>query len=210
MRTRRRDEGITQVASLQEYFRDSISEAMKRQGVSADDHTAFYVVNLLTLFSRSEALYEPADEYRGTRPLALMLAEAVDAASAEQRNFLLQRIGDISLFIAGFFGDGLARKLVDVDYYIRMGGSAYGSLSGHVRGTVRGRVFASVFAELASKFHEFVDVLADVREEYADHHDVDVLRLYELWLRTGSARIARLLRRCGIEPDRSLDAEMRH
>jgi hypothetical protein len=210
MRSKRSDEGITQVASLQEYFRDSISEAMKRQGVSADDHTAFYVVNLLTLFSRSEALYESSDEHRGTRPLALMLAEAVDAASVEQRNFLLQRIGDISLFIAGFFGESLARKPVDVDYYIRMGGSAYGSLSSHVRGTMRGRVFAAVFAELAGKFSEFVDVLADVREEYADHHDVDVLRLYELWLRTGSARIARLLRRSGIEPDRSLDARMRH
>lgn len=210
MRSRRRHEGITPVTSLQEFFRESIAEAMKRQGVSADDHTAFYVVNLLTLFSRSEALYEPADEHRGIRPLALMLADAVDAPSVAQRNFLLQRIGDISLFMAGFFGESLSRSLVDVDYYISMGGSAYGSLSGHVRGTQRGRVFAEVFAELANKFPGFVDVLADVREDCADHQDADVLRLYELWLRTGSARIARLLRRMGIEPDRSLDAEIRH
>ncbi len=209
MRNRRSDR-ITPVASLQEFFRDSVTEAMRRQGVNADDHTAYYVVNLLTLFSRSEALYEPGDEYRGTRPLALMLAEAVDTASPEQRNFLLQRIGDISLFIAGFFSHSLARTLVDVDYYIRMGGSAYDSLSNSVRGTLRGRVFRDVFAELASKFPEFVDVLADVRDEYADHHDADILRLYELWQRTGSNRVARLLRRLGIEPDRNLDAEVRH
>lgn len=206
----RANDRVRPVASLQEYFKNSVADAMQRQGVEADDHTAFYVVNLLTLFSRSEALYEKSGDTVGLKPLALMLAEAVDAASVEQRNFTLQRIGDISLFVAGFFGDSLARRLVDVDYYIRMGGSAYSSLSDSVRGTLRGRVFAAVFAELASKFPAFVDVLADVRDESAERQDIDVLRLYELWLRTGSARAKKLLRRLGIEPNPGLDPETHH
>jgi hypothetical protein len=201
---------VTPVASLQEFFKDSVDDAMKRQGVEADDHTAFYVVNLLTLFARSEALYEKSAAGIGLRPLAMMLAEALDAASAEQRNFALQRIGDISLFVAGFFGESLAGKPVDVDYYIRMGGSAYSSLSTNVRGSVRGRLFTAVFAELGRKFPLFVDVLTDVREECMQRQDVDVLRLYELWLRTGSPRAQKLLRRLGIEPNGDLDTDTRH
>jgi hypothetical protein len=205
-----RETKVTPVWSLEEFFRNSVCSAMDRHGLSADDHTAYYVVSLLTLFARSEALYEGAEEGRTLRPLALILAEAMEARTAEERNFALQRIGDISLFVAGFFGESLARRQVDVDYYVRMGGSAYGSLSERVRGSVRGQVFTAVFAELASKFQDFVDVLSEVRDEARGNDDVDILRLYEVWLKTGSKRAERALRRLGIEPNRALDAMSRH
>lgn len=201
---------VRPVRSLQEFFRDSVYDAMDRQGVAAEDHTAYYVVNLLTLFARSEALYEGTDEGAPLKPLALLLADAVEARSAEERNFALQRLGDISLFVAGFFSESLARRQVDVDYYVRMGGSAYSSLSESVRGSFRGQVYTSVFAELASKFQDFVDVLGDVRDEARGNDDHDVLRLYEVWLKTGSERAARLLRKLGVEPTRTPDATKRH
>lgn len=201
---------VRPVPSLEEFFRNSLTSAMQKQGLDADDHTAWYVVNLLTLFSRSEVLFEGSGDSRAMRPLALILADAVDARSVEERNFALQRIGDISLFIAGFFGESLARRPVDIDYYVKMGGSAYGSLSESVRSSFRGRVFASVFAELAAKFQSFVDVLTEVRDEARGTDDTDVLRLYEVWLKTRSARAHRLLRRLGIEPDGSLDPGQRH
>ncbi|HEX5421620.1 MAG TPA: hypothetical protein VFY39_16635 [Gammaproteobacteria bacterium] len=203
------DVRVRPVASLTEFFKESVSTAMRKQGLDADDHTAYYVVNLLTLFARSEALHHGA-EGPVFRPLASMLAEAVEAPSAEQRNFALQRLGDVSLFVAGFFGESLSQKLVDLDYYVRMGGSAYGSLSENVRGSLRGRVFAAVFAELAAKFQDFVDVLSEVRDSARGSGDADVLRLYESWLRTGSKRAARLLRKLGIEPSAALDLSIRH
>ena len=129
-----------------------------------DPHAAHYVVNLLTLFSRSDKLYEDHGDVYGLRPLAMMMADASDARSAEQRNSSLQRIGDVALFIAGFFADGLAIKAVDLDYYISMGGSAYGSLSEEMGGTTRGLVFASIYRELAEKFQIMVDVLNEVRD----------------------------------------------
>jgi len=202
-------ERIRPVANLQEFFKDSVADAMEKQGVAAHDHTAYYVVNLLTLFARSEKLYDGASEGPGPQPLALLLAEAASSSDPQTRNVVLQRVGDTSLFVAGFFQDGFARKLVDVDYYIEMGGAAYGSLSEYVRGTTRGRVFGGVFAELAEKFRDFVDVLADIRDS-GRAGDLDILRLYEVWLKTGSTRAARLLRSQGIEPNTSLDAATRH
>jgi hypothetical protein len=182
---------------------------MAKQGVAADDHTAYYVVNLLTLFARYESLYDRGKPGRGLQPLALLLAEAADTPDRDARNALLRRVGDTSLFVAGFLGDGFARKLVDVDYYIDVGGAAYGSLSDNVRGTQAGRAFGSVFAELARKFRDFVDVLAEVRDS-GRAAAIDVLRVYEVWLRTGSRRAARLLREHGIEPNATLDVATRH
>lgn len=197
------------VTSLQEFFKDSVAEAMAKQGVAADDHTAYYVVNLLTLFARYDALYERAKPGPGLQPIALLLAAAADTPDRETRNAMLRRAGDTSLFVAGFLGDGFARKLVDVDYYIDMGGAAYGRLSDDVRGTRDGRAFGAVFAELATKFRDFVDVLAEIRDS-GQAAAIDVLRVYEVWLRTGSKRAARLLREQGLEPNATLNVATRH
>ncbi len=201
---------VRPVASLQEFFRDSVDQAMQRQGLRAGDHTAYYVVSLLTLFARSDALYEETQAGLGLKPLALMLAEAAETPNPQERDFVLQRVGDVSLFIAGFFSESLARRVVDVDYYIAVGGGAYGSLSMQAQGTPRGQAFGPVFAELAREFKRFVDVLNDVREDTRSHDDRDVLRLYEMWLCTGSQRAEHLLRGLGVEPNSSLDARTRH
>jgi len=198
---------VRPVVSLQEFFKDSVALAMQKQGVAADDHTAYYVVNLLTLFARHEALYERSKTGPGLQPLALLLAEAAEAPDRDSCNAALRRVGDTSLFVAGFLGDGFARKLVDIDYYIDMGGAAYGRLSASVRG-VQGRAFSAVFAELAEKFRDFVDVLTEIRA--SGTAALDVLRLYEVWLKTGSRRAAQQLREQGIEPNTTLNAATRH
>jgi len=193
-------ERVVQVHNLRDYFRESIDTVIDNQGVDVDPHAAHYVVNLLTLFARSEDLYEDHGEAYGLKPLALMMADAAAASSAVERTFSLQRIGDVALFIAGFFADGLAHKLVDLDYYIHMGGTAYGSLSDEIRGTARGRALADVYRELARKFQIVVDVLNEVRDSTRRSSDIDLLRTYEVWLRTGSKRAAGLLRKNGVVP----------
>ena len=205
-----RNDRVVQVQNLADYFRTSIDGVISRQGVDVDPHAAHYVVNLLTLFSRSEELYEDRGERYGLRPLALMMADAAEARSVAERNYALQRIGDVALFISGFFADSLANKAVDVDYYIYMGGSAYGSLSEEVRRTFRGRAFAAIYRELAEKFQVLVDVLNEVRDEARGESDRDLLRTYEIWLKTGSQRAKTLLAENGIVPISDARLKGRH
>ncbi len=186
--------------NLREFFRDSLHDALVRQRASVEDHTEAYVVNLLTMFSRSDALFEPTPLGPRLRPLALMLADAAEAPSAEHRTRTLQRLGDVSLFVAGFFSQGFARRLVDIDYHIAMGGRAYGTLADTCREGVRGRALSGVFAELAAKFQRVVDALNDVSEMAHKHDHRDVMRQYEIWLKTGSPRAAGILRGLGVEP----------
>ncbi len=122
----------------------------------------------------------------------------MEAAGATRRD-ALRSVGDVSLFVAGFFSDSLNRKLVDVDYYVKLGGRAYESLSHFERET-----FAPAFAELAGSFLAFVDVLNDVSERCAVASNANVLRLYEKWLRTGSRRDGQRLVERGIVPNASI------
>lgn len=194
---RHRTDSLVPVASLEEFFRDSVDAALAVNHVVVERDTSHYVVRLLTLFARTDAGYEPGGSHR---PLALMLADAAGTTDPEERRCALQRLGDVALFTAGFFAEALHQRAVGLDYYVNMGGGAYRTLATGARGSPRGRVLAEVFAELAAKFLDLVDVLNEVRASASGLRDADVLRLYETWLRTGSVRAGRLLREAGIQP----------
>ncbi|HEX4619908.1 MAG TPA: hypothetical protein VH135_09265 [Steroidobacteraceae bacterium] len=195
-------EQVVPVANLQEFFKDSLHGALVRQHVAVEDQTEHYVVNLLTLFARSDALYEGTPGCLRLKPLVLMLCEALEAPAPAERHRALQRLGDVSLFVAGFFARSFAARLVDIDYHIAMGGRAYGELAQAIaRG--RSRVLAAVFAELSAKFQPMVDALNDISETSYRHSDRDILRLYELWLKTRSARCYSILERLGVRPTRA-------
>jgi len=181
-------DAVVRRESASEYFKELVEGAIAHQRIAAGELTSFYVVNLLTGF-----LQRPAEE--DETPLAFRLAEALDAAGVRQRSSLKQ-IGDISLFVSGFFADSLTRKLVDVDYYVSIGGTAYTALSRYETDT-----FSPVFAELAENFVRFVDVLSEVSERASCGSNADLLRLYERWLKTGSPRSGQLLAERGVVPN---------
>jgi len=194
------DGTVLQVASLEEYFRDELHGAAQKQHLALDGQTEHYVVNLLTTFSRAEAFFDATPSGPKLRPLALMFAEALGAPTLAERQHALQRLGDVSLFIAGFLPQGFARKLVDVDYHIAMGGRAYGSLAESTRGAARGGCIARVFGELAAKFRELVDALNEIAEASRPPSHDQLMRHYEVWIKTGSPRAAGKLRALGVEP----------
>ena len=189
---------VLAVASLREYFHDALQGALAHQHVAVEDQTEQYVVNLLTLFARSEQLYERTADGVRLRPLVQMLSDALEAPTVQERERGLQRLGEVSLFIAGFVAHSCARKLSDINYHIAMGGRAYGTLAD---GLARGRrqVMARVYAELAAKFLPLVDALGEISDAARRYTQADILRLYEIWLKTGSPRARGLLRQLGIE-----------
>jgi hypothetical protein len=185
---------ITQ-ASLREYFHNELHEALNHQKIHAEGETVCYLTNLLTMYARSDELFEQTD---------------LSETSVQLRTRIMQRLGDTALFIAGVFADSLNRKLVDVDYYVAMGGTAYAQVSDSMRGYRAEKSLASLFDELREKFTDFVDVLNEVSERSHLSSDKDVLRLYEIWMRTGSKRREAQLRKLGIEPVPTGKVEFRH
>jgi hypothetical protein len=196
--------------SVQEYFQDSISDALVNQRVEAAQDTVYYVVNLLATFMRSEELFERTPDGVILKPLADFYAEAVQGPTTADQHRALRRLGDVALFISGVFSHSLNRKLVDVDYYVAMGGGAYGHLSGALKGNAGAKTLTEIFEELSAKFVDFVDVLGEVSERAHFNNSADIMRVYELWVRTGSRRAARTLRSVGIEPAEANISRSRH
>ena len=178
-----------------EFFRDQLERAMQHQKVSTSAFTEYYLVNLLAGSLRGELLPRAEPGYDET-PLALLYARAL-AAERGERARLLRSLGDTTLFVAGFFADSLAGRLADFDYYRALGGRAYARLSREERRGPGGEVFG----ELAARFTEFADLLAEISESSRlSGSSVSVLQLYERWLQTGSPRAARLLAQRGLAP----------
>jgi len=187
-------EAVFRQESALEYFKELVEGALTHQGLATHELTSFYVVQLLASF-----LQRPVcGDVRDGKPLALQLAEALESGGAQQRTTLRQ-IGDVSLFTSGFFSDSLQRKLVDVDYYVAIGGFAYNALS-----RVETDTLSPVYAELGEKFVGFVDVLSEVSERTSCVSNADLLRLYEKWLKTGSRRSGQLLVERGVVPNASI------
>jgi len=188
--------------SLRSFFHDSVQSAIRNQNVQTRDETIWYLINLLDHFSRSERLFDDAGEGRGLRPLADLYAQAVNATSRRERRVILQRMGDVALFVTGLFS-GLftrRRRLVDVDYYAAMGGGAYAAVCEALGGSVGHRSLVETFDDLSRQFILFADVLAEVGESAFGCTDGDLLRLHERWRLTESPRLAAKLREAGIEP----------
>ena len=148
--------------NLTEYFKASVDEALEHQQIEAHQSTVFYLVSLLTHFARTDHLFDRTPDGVMLRPLASIYADAVEELSPDGKRQALRRLGDIALFISGVFAESLNRKIVDIDYYIAMGGTAYGSVAESMRGTARGAALCVVFDELSDKFTAFVDVLGEV------------------------------------------------
>ncbi|MCC7121470.1 MAG: hypothetical protein IT493_07925 [Gammaproteobacteria bacterium] len=194
---------------LRDHFRDQVSSALHRQHVEVADGTAGYLVDLLIRYAHPEHLFNESPDGRQLRALAEIYADAVHAEGTEQRNHALKTLGDFALFIAGVFSGYLNRRLVDVDYYIAMGCGAYRDLRDFVRHRLS-REGALVFDELSRKFPQLVDVLADVSEESHLGARSDLLRQYELWLRTRSPRALRKLQQHGIHPTPQATVHVSH
>jgi hypothetical protein len=193
--------GLALVVQPEAFFHELVTEALGKQNISTQPETEFYLVNLLNQFILTERLYT-ADENGNLKeePLAFLVKEALEEPRTEVQRNILRHVGDFSLYVAGFFQDSLSRKLVDVDYYIGMGGSAYHQ----VAQTIPETLHRQVYGELAEKFSSFVDVFAEVSEKTTPRTEKDLLRIYDVWLKTKSERAAKALQEAGILPNKTL------
>jgi hypothetical protein len=157
------------------FFGDCVDGALKRTRFQPLPLARNYLIDLLQHFMFSSNLFQKQDT------LAELFLRAQNSP-APQRVEMLKKLGDGSLYISGFFGDSLARKIVDIDYYVDMGGTAYGSLAAHMAD----ENMAQVYHQFSARFAEFVDVLTYISQESLIQTNGDLLKLYSRYMATGS------------------------
>ena len=126
----------------------------------------------------------------------MKLAAAADDPGERVRT--LKQVGDTSLYVAGFFAESLTRSLVDVDYYVGLGQTAYAQLAR----SLRPRQVDHRGLRGARRQVPAVRRRARARSaSAADFATSDVGRLYEIWLRTRDEWIEKKLRAVGVLVD---------
>ncbi len=163
------------LATPREYFGEAVDAGFAKKQIKTGRAVREYLIGLLEHYLDARNLFSQPDT----------LAETYLIASNSQpteKVELLKKLGDKSLYISGFFGDSLERKLVDIDYYAGMGGAAYATLADCVREDEA----AQVFRIFSQRFVDFVDVLTYISHQSSVHTDQGLLRLYDRYMRTGS------------------------
>ena len=204
-----RESELVKAQDVRDFFQEALTDLVGQRKMDVGDDTVAYVTNLLTVFARSDRFYEWTPQGPTLTPLATIYAEIMQAKSMKHRQQMLQRLGDVALFMAGMFAESFHRKAYGVDYYIGMGGAAYGSLSASISGQLERQMSPRIFAELSRFFSDFVQVLTDLYEYAEIQDDQEILRWYELWMRTGSKQAAKKLQSIGIDVT-SITGSTRH
>lgn len=192
-----KDPVLKLVSQPEEYFYELLNGALAKRSFKPRQETEVYLVHLLGQFMTTEALYaRDADGTFKQDPLALMVKEALETPETEASRLLFRQVGDVSLYTAGFFQDSLNRKVVDLDYYIDMGGSAYTQVARRAEE----KSMRTLFEELSYHFGAFVDVLAEIADRTSLKSEKNLIRLYDHWVKTKSERAERALKEAGIIP----------
>jgi len=182
MRDNRPLTAAIETGNLKNYFYQSLSEICDRRSVDSQDDSIAYIVNLLCDYARSDRLFVWDKEIGfNLRPLALMYGDAIEAQDLKQRATALRRLGDVALFISGIFNASLSRKPVGVDYYINMGGGAYGWLSENLEISRHTSLDHELFRDLSLRFARYVSVLEEFSENTVLRKDKDLIALQKLW-----------------------------
>lgn len=181
--------------TLDGFFDELMKDALAKERLVLSESTASYLLRLMADFGQPEALFGGCKpEEPGTPALVWLYERAVTAGPKEQFHHYRQ-LGDVSLFVSGFFSQHLERSLVDADYYARMGCSAYDRAASLATGA-----FHEVFEQLAATFDRVVDVLTRIAEQTTLPVPQDVMSLYQRWSRSGGEDLSRRLARAGAFP----------
>ncbi len=193
---------LTLVQQPQDFFRELITDALDQQKIQPQPETEFYLVHLLNRFMTTDVLFgKNEDGSLRQEPLAVLLQQALEEEQSRARAERFKQLGDVSLYVGGYFQESLNRKLVDVDYYIEMGAAAYLQAAVH---SPHDQTLKPVYEELGQKFAAFIEVLANVSEKTTPRSEKDILRIYELWVRTKSEKAAKALQEAGILPNETI------
>jgi hypothetical protein len=165
------------------YFQTVVDDAFKDRRIETRPQIKTYLVDILKHYLSVENLYDVEDGTgKKTRTTMAEMYLRANQLGARGRAESLKKVGDTSLYISGFFSDSFQRKVIDVDYYVDMGKMAFDSLAHDVSEDT----FAKLFQELSEQFLNLVDVLAVISQKARITDEENVLRMMDVYARTGS------------------------
>ncbi len=140
------------------YFSEVLQNALKKSNVSLSDSAQVYIIHMLDDFSRSEKIFSGV-EY-GEKIYFFDLLNRALVSQDQEALRIFRHMGDVSLYLCGFFEEFTQNKLISVSYYIDMGISAYAQASEISRAYTASN--SATFLELSDQFCNIAKVLKKI------------------------------------------------
>lgn len=171
----------------EQHFSEVVKEACENRQIRPQPAVEVYLVQLLQFYMDSRNFFKNRDTF------AELYLRAMNAQKLERKE-LMRDVADRALYLTGFFGDSLQRKVVDIDYYAEIGSAAYSNLCAWTREDS----LVHVYQIFSKRFMDYVEVLNYISEKSTIQADQNVLRLYDRYLRTGSELAREKLNELGV------------
>lgn len=175
------------LVSPQEFFSNSIEDFLRKANLF-NPLVLDYLTSLMVKYVAAESLLVKKEDKNTFPAFGELLLESMHLDKVEQREALI-KIGDGTLYVSGLFPGFFSRKIVDVDYYVKIGQSAYLILASMHKNK-------SLYQDLSYNFPQYVQALSVVDQATV----LNPLRLYELWQLTENPRYYHQLLDLGIKP----------
>lgn len=171
------------LVSSKDYFDDLVGDVLK-EGNSLEVHpfAKVYLSELLNSFMHIDALFIRDESGRvESKMLSEQFFESQVLTHTQKIN-KLKKLAETTLYVSGFFGASLNRKLVNQSYYIQIGAMVYLNLSTIVDKDKN----SELYNHLAHNFVNYSDVLAEVSQRTSIQKNDNILELFDRYLDSGS------------------------
>lgn len=167
------------------FFKLALDTAIEKQRADLSQEVTFYLLSILLLGLREDPHFD-----------AETTIKRYEIAFSGGKPESFKAIGDSALIITGIWWQSLARRLVDIDFYIKLGRLSY------QREAERQKSLPELFEELSENFEKSVNILMEATRciSEANMTNRDLLKIYEAWLQTHNAFLEEKLRSYGINP----------
>lgn len=146
-----------------------LGEAQQQSTICLKEELEAYLVFLLIRFTEQPSL--------ASSVLALEFLQGCQTISDPIKQYQLKEVGDKCLLYAGLFPGRAQKRRLKVNYFIKLGKTAYLTLSNYQFPE------EPLFNSLAQQFTQLMDVLQFMRGSLSA---IDLLESLELWHETGS------------------------
>lgn len=143
--------------SSEEFFYQIVSETIRSRDFSLSAHAEFYLVKLLSEFTRTENIYSTNEQgsYED-KPLIFLMKEAEESPQLEVKKSVYRQVGDLALYKVGVFPN----KKISSPYYGVMGKMGYSGAAKY-SGELQ---FRDLYREMSDNFERIVFLLRRVPE----------------------------------------------
>jgi len=156
-----------------------VEDASANASIDLNEELQSYLVFLLMRFN--------TDPWVIHHILAQDFLENISKRQKQQQDNL-RDVGDKCLLFSGLFPENAKRKHVEISYYVKMGQTAYNSLS-----QTNEAELAELFSQLCEEFVKLMDVLHSIRSLDPTAPSLDLLTAENLWRETHSQTAAQIL-----------------